>query len=105
MDFYEVDDYRCACGPAYAKGYYCQKKLCFVATDCAYLVTVLETLLARDDCYWAKYSRTAKDGMHLGRVFMINPTVVGELWQKYKNDPKLMCSIQDDDFVYWLRNR
>ncbi len=104
MEFYDANGFKCANGPALQKGYYCQKKLCFVATDCAYLVSVLETLLQRDDCFWVKYSPSPKDGMHLGRAFMTNPHAVGSLWQRYKNDDKLMCSVQDDDFVATFRS-
>ena len=74
-----------------------------MATDRNYLVSVLDTLLARDDCFWVKYSPIAKDGMYLGRAFLTNPTAVGVAWRKYKEDPKLMCSIQDDDFAHAFR--
>ena len=101
MSFYEERGYLCADGKAMKTPdkHPCQKKLCFAATDKAYLVSVLEHLLERDDCYWVKYSPTARDGMHLGRAFMTSPNVVGSLRAEFKRDPKLLCSIQDDDFV------
>jgi hypothetical protein len=37
--------------------------------------------------------------MHLGRVFLCDETRVALLWRKLRSDPKLMCSIQDDDFT------
>jgi hypothetical protein len=103
MEFYKSHDYLCATGPCYAKGYYCQKKLCFVATDLDYLVTVLKTLLVRDDCFWGKYSTEAVDGMYVGRIFLTNPAAVGEVWKQYKCDNKLFCLIQDDDFTSIFR--
>jgi hypothetical protein len=99
MTFHEDRGYMCADGPATAKGYFCNKKLCIVATDLAYLTALLEAMLRRDDCFFVKYSPTPKDGMHLGRIFLTTPAAVGALWKQFKDDPKLMCSIQDDDFT------
>ena len=47
------------------------KKLCFVATDQALLVQVLGDL-AEPDCYYVKYSIEPRDGMYLGRCFLLN---------------------------------
>ena len=102
MTFYEENGFLCADGKA-SGAHPCQKKLCFVATNKAYLVSVLEQLLERDDCFWVKYSPDPRDGMHLGRAFFTDPRVVGALWRDYKRDPKLFCSVQDDDFVRLFR--
>jgi hypothetical protein len=81
----------------------CQKKLCFVATDRALLADVLRELADRPDCVFVKYSTYQKDGMYLGRCFLTNEYEVGVLWAKYKEHPRLFCSVQDDDFTARLR--
>ena len=86
-------------GPAAAAGRHCNKKLCFVATDLTYLVRVLTELSDDAHCFWVKYGPEPKDGMYLGRCFLDDERLVGELWSRFKNDPKLMCSVQDDDFT------
>jgi len=98
--YYEENGFRCKNGRAYVEGgAHCNKKLCFTATDVAYLVSVLDDLAAREDAFWVKYQPVPRDGMHLGRAFFTSPTTVGQLWSKYKKDGKLLCSVQDDDFV------
>ena len=76
-----------------------QKKLCFVATDKALLANVLQELASRPDCLYVKYSLYQKDGMYLGRCFLVDDHQVGLLWAKYKEHPRLFCSVQDDDFT------
>ncbi|MCF6283680.1 MAG: hypothetical protein L3K26_00595 [Candidatus Hydrogenedentes bacterium] len=83
---------------------YSKKKLCFVATDLHVLTELLLDLSHRDDCYFVKFSIKARDGMYLGRCFLLEDTVAGELWKRYKVHPKLMCSIQDDDFTAPFRD-
>jgi hypothetical protein len=82
---------------------YCQKKLCFVATDQALLADVLRQLAERPDCHYVKYSIHPRDGMYLGRCFMMDEHEVGMLWAKYKAHPRLFCSVQDDDFTARFR--
>ena len=87
-------------GPAWrADKECCQKKLCFVATDRAFLAEVLRELAERPDCYYVKYSTVARDGMYLGRCFLTDEIAVGLLWARYKPHPRLFCSVQDDDFT------
>jgi hypothetical protein len=87
-------------GPAWYEGKVgCQKKLCFVATDQELLADVLRRLAERPDCYYVKYSVDSRDGMYLGRCFLIDEHEVGLLWAEYKAHPRLFCSIQDDDFT------
>ena len=87
-------------GPEWYKGNPgCQKKLCFVATDQALLADVLYELAERPDCVYVKYSVHPRDGMYLGRCFLVDEHEVGVLWAKYKEHPRLFCSIQDDDFT------
>lgn len=91
-------------GPAEARGEQgCNKKLCFVATDKDFLVELLTELSERDDCWAVKHSIEPRDGMYLGRCFMTDARTVGQLWDEYKRHPRLMCSIQDDDFADLFR--
>jgi hypothetical protein len=78
---------------------FCQRKLCFVATDQALLAEVLGRLAERPDCFYVKYSVRPRDGMYLGRCFMVDEQEVGGLWAQYKTHPRMMCSVQDDDFT------
>ena len=55
-----------------AERQFSQKKLCFIATDQALLARVLGELADRLDCYYVKYSIEARDGMYLGRCFLLN---------------------------------
>jgi hypothetical protein len=82
---------------------FCNKKLCFTATDQAFLIELLAELAALPDCRYVKYSIEPRDGMYLGRCFMVTEERVGELWARYKQHPKLFCSIQDDDFTERFR--
>ena len=87
-------------GPAwYAQKPYCQKKLCFVATDRQLLADVLRELAERPDCHYVKYSVYSRDGMYLGRCFLTDERTVGLVWAEFKEHPRLFCSIQDDDFT------
>jgi hypothetical protein len=78
---------------------YCRKKLCFVATDRALLADVLREIAARPDCYYVKFSVHPRDGMYLGRCFLLDPHEIGALWAQYKGHPRLFCSVQDDEFT------
>jgi len=80
-----------------------QHKLCFVATDRNLLADILLELSERSDCYAVKYSVEPRGGMYLGRCFMLEENAVGELWQTFKRHPRLMCTIQDDDFTAQFR--
>ncbi len=80
------------------------KKLCFVATDQVFLAELLRELSDREDCYFVKFTTAPKDGMYLGRCFLLTDTAVGELWQRYKVHPRLMCTVQDDNFTSAFRS-
>jgi hypothetical protein len=87
-------------GPAWhAKQRCCEKKPCFVATDQAMLADVLRQLAERPDCYYVKYSVEPRDGMYLGRCFLVDENEVGVPWAKYKEHPRLFWSVQDDEFT------
>ena len=82
---------------------FCQKKLCFVATDQLLLAELLGQLADRPDCCYVKYSVRQRDGMYLGRCFLLDEQEVGALWAKYKTHPRMMCSVQDDEFTRSFR--
>lgn len=79
------------------------KKLCFTATDKVALIEILYELSQRPECHFVKYSVEPKDGMYLGRCFLDDEQLLGRMWRSYKAHPKVMCSVQDDDFT--LRHR
>jgi hypothetical protein len=82
---------------------HCPKKLCLVATDPAVLAEILGLLAERPDCFYVKYSVRPRDGMFLGRCFLLDEREVGALWARYKSHPRVMCSVQDDDFTLPFR--
>jgi hypothetical protein len=84
-------------------GQYCNKKLCFVATDQSLLASVLLELADRPDCHYVKYSVHPREGMYLGRCFLTDEQEVGRLWAEFKEHPRLFCTIQDDDFTAAFR--
>ncbi len=77
---------------------YSKKKVCLAATDKSFLVALLYDWSQRPDCYYVKYSVTPRDGMYLGRCFLTSDEAAGRLCQEYKGHPKLLVTIQDDDF-------
>ena len=80
-----------------------ETKICFVATDRAFLVGLLHRLSLRDDCCYVKYSTFERDGMVLGRCFLTTAEAAARLCAEYKAHPKLMVSLQDDDFFNAFR--
>ena len=63
----------------------------------------LSELADRPDCYYVKYSIEPRDGMYLGRCFLLHDQEVGTLWREYKKHPRMMCNVQDDDFTLPFR--
>lgn len=88
-------------GPAHAGDPHCpvNKKLCFAATDRETLVRELDTLASRPECFFVKYAAAPRDGMYLGRAFFVDASLLGQLWAAYKSHPRLLCSVQDDDWT------
>lgn len=82
---------------------YSEKKLCFVATDKPFLIRLLYELSLRPEVDYVKYTTAPCDGMYLGRVFLIADDFAGRMGAEYKHHPKLMVSIQDDDFFNAFR--
>lgn len=91
-------------GPAFKDGAsFCKNKLCLVSTDKTFLAQTLYDLSLRPDCYFVKLTHTPRDGMFLGRCFLMTPDAVGHLWARLKPHPKLMCTVQDDEFTERFR--
>ena len=88
-------------GPSAARS---EKKICFVATDKPFLANVLYELSLRADCCSVKYSVHARDGMYLGRCFLTSEAAAARLCAAYKTHPKLLVTIQDDDFFNAYRS-
>ena len=85
-------------------GPYCNKKICFAATDLSFLAHLLHELSEHPKAYFVKFSTRSRDGMYLGRCFFIDQESVGKTWAKYKGHPKVFCNIQDDDFsIGWRK--
>lgn len=99
-----IGNFRQRLGPGGRDQTYSNKKVCVVATDKAYLVEVLYGISLRPECFWVKYSTEPKDGMYLGRCFLLTDQAAGKLCQEFKADPKLMVSLQDDDFFNQFRD-
>ncbi len=91
--------------PWYKRQPCCRKKLCFVAADQSLLADVLRQLAERPDCYYVKYSVHPRDGMFLGRCFLMDEHEVGVLWAQYKRHSRMFCSVQDDNFTARFRPR
>lgn len=89
-----------AAGPAVAHS---NKKVCLAATDRRFLVALLYEWSQRADCYYVKYSVVPRDGMYLGRCFLTTDEAAGRLCREYKSHPKLLVTVQDDDFFNAFR--
>jgi hypothetical protein len=80
-----------------------RQKLCFVATDRMLLARFLLELSWRPECHFVKYSTQPRDGMYLGRCFVVEDRQAGAWWREFKSHPRLMCSLQDDRFTEQFR--
>lgn len=96
-------NYRFLFGPPGKSAAHSNRKVCLVATDAPFLVSLLEEQAARPDCYFVKYSTFVREGMVLGRVFMTSDEAAGRLCQDLKAHPKLFAALQDDDFFAAFR--
>lgn len=81
-----------------------QKKLCFTATDKAFLIQFLFELSERPGCHYVKLSVEPRDGMYLCRCFAVDDETAGRWWTEFKPHDKLMCNLQDDDFIDGFRD-
>lgn len=105
-EFEQKGSFLCKDGKARARtDFHSNKKLCFVATDKEFLMGLLVELASMDECYFVKLTANPRDGMYLGRCFFTSDELVGEHWARYKNHPKVMCNVQDDDFTTKYREK
>jgi hypothetical protein len=88
-----------------ASGPHSNKKLCLAATDKRHLVELLYAYSLRPDCFWVKYTPEPRDSLYLGRVFLADDNAVGVEWARLKDDHKILCSVQDDDFIAAFRTK
>ena len=79
------------------------KKVCLSATDRGFLMGLLHQLSERPACFFVKLSAEPRDGMFLGRVSLMDEQALGRLWAELKPHPRLLCSLQDDDFTLPFR--
>jgi hypothetical protein len=82
-----------------------EKKVCVVETDKTFLVALLYEWSKRSDCHYVKYSVSPRDGMYLRRCFLTSDETAGRLCREYKGHPKVMVTIQDDDFFNAYRGK
>lgn len=81
-----------------------QKKLCFTATDKAFLLRFLFDLSERPGCHSVKLSVAPRAGMYLGRCFALDDHTAGQWWSEFKTHDQLMCNLQDDAFIAEFRD-
>lgn len=92
-------------GPLGHNASFSRKKLCLVATDPACLIEILYGISLRHDCFYVKYGMIAREGMYLGRVLLATDHAASELCQALKDHPRLMVSLQDDDWFHPFREQ
>lgn len=103
-EFYEHGKFLCLDGPAKRTGLsHSSVKVCFVSTAFEFLRSLLIPLAGLEACYWVKMTREARDGMFLGRSFFTSTEYAGEIWARYKNHPKVMANLQDDELAAKFR--
>lgn len=105
LEFYRQGPFLCIDGPAKRAGKSnSNMKVCFTCCDQLLLQDLLLKFAKSEDCFWVKMSTVPKDGMFLGRCFFTTNQRAAELWATYKTHPRLMVTIQDDDFVSQFRD-
>ena len=78
-------------------------KLCLYSTNQEELAIALYNISKLKECYAVKYLSKKRAGMYLGRAYIAEEKTIGNLWAKYYNHPKFMCTIQNDMYVYKYR--
>lgn len=96
--------FRARYGPSGRGVPFSNKKLCLVSTEPAFLSELLYVLSLRADCYFVKYGTVAREGMYLGRCFFTTDEAAGELCKELKSHPRVMASLQDDDWFATFRS-
>ena len=104
--FYQKNSFLCKDGPAKLAGnQYSKMKVCFTCTDSEFLKLLLAKIATEEECYWVKMSINSRDGMYLGRCFFSSKDYAVQVWAKYKTHPKIMVTLQDDEFVSAYREQ
>lgn len=103
-EFYHDGSFLCLDGPARKAGRdHANVKVCFTCRDSEFLKRLIGNVAQDKECYWVKMSTKPRDGMFLGRCFFTTKECAAQLWAKYKNHPRLMVTLQDDDFISGFR--
>lgn len=103
-EFYQHNSFLCIDGLAKKAGkLHSNMKVCITSTNSDFLKKLLITVAKDEECYWVKISTKSRDGMYLGRCFFTSKERAAELWAKYKAHPRLMVTLQDDDFALSYR--
>jgi hypothetical protein len=102
--FYKHGSFLCIDGPARKAGLnHSKMKVCFTCTDFDFLKRVLLKVVESEKCFFVKMSAQPRSGMFLGRGFFVTKEMAAEIWAKYKAHPRLMVTLQDDDFSEGFR--
>ena len=78
-------------------------KLCITTRNQEVLVQELLEVSRLPHCFAVKFSTQAKEGMYLGRTYILGDEENGRLWQKFKRHPHFYCSLQDDGYTARFR--
>jgi len=105
-EFYSKGSFLCIDGPAKNAGRdHSNMKVCFTCRSGDLLRALLKQVAQDEECYWVKMSAKPRDGMFLGRCFFTTKERAASLWAKYKTHPRLMVTLQDDDFASKFRDQ
>jgi len=105
-EFYQDGSFLCIDGPARKSGRgYANLKVCFTCRDIDFLKRLVAKVANNNECYWVKVSTKSRDGMFLGRCFFTTKEFAAQTWAKYKTHPRLMVTLQDDDFASSFRDQ
>jgi hypothetical protein len=103
-EFYSQGTFLCIDGPAKKAGReHSEVKVCITCRDDELLRQLIAKVAEDEECYWVKMSTKARDGMFLGRCFFTTKEYAGRFWARYKSHPRLMVTLQDDDFASGYR--
>ena len=103
-EFYQHGSFLCLDGPAKRAGRAkANVKVCLTCRDHDFLQRLITKIAKDNECYWVKMSTKPRDGMFLGRCFFTTKEHAAQLWAKYKGHPRLMVTLQDDDFASAFR--
>lgn len=73
-----------------------QLNLRLISTDPGFLIDLLYGVSLRQDCWCVNYTKSPRDGMFMGQLWLQSDGAVSALYQELKGHPRLMVSIQKD---------